>query len=237
MSVEHQARNLEEQFSDIEVATYDEIKKCQIDTDQFKTRLIALPLAYKDEHKAFLQKFNSDLDSPDLFVVWEKLNRYWSFLNYTMLENLIQRLGYKDLIIKMKAYVKALQSFRQNTRLCDFSKCYPSLREKETNLNLKEVVIHYHLEWETCTLEDLDIKHGHVLRKFHLPVFATTLKEILRGSVAITWSLPKEFVSHTKEQLKNPDMMEFCKEHCILSISVDGVKCHYSDSASGNGKW
>ena len=229
-SVQSQANDLEDQFNDIAVKTYDKISESGMSVGRFKTRLKSLRIEYRDEHEEFLQKMNSEFEqSPTLDGIWDKLSGYWSFLNYTLLENLIYRLGYRDLKKDMNEYLKSLQSFQYNTRLCDFARYYSALKKKEVSADLKDFVIRIELNWETCTLEDLDKLHGHILRKFHLPSFSTTLKELLTGSLIITWSLPSELASHVKDQLKRPDMMAFYKEHSILSISIDGDEHSYGN--------
>ena len=201
---------------------------------RFKARLTTLPIEYRDEHEEFFKKFEKEFEeSPTLDGIWGKLSRYWSFLNYTLLENLIRHLGYRDLRLEMDRYLISLREFQCNTRLCDFARHYPAFRRRNAEPDLMELVVRIELNWDSCTLGDLDKVHGHLLRKFHLPTFSTTLKELLGGSLIVTWSLPSELVSHVKAQLKNPDdMMPFYKEHGILSINIDGEEFSFSASSA-----
>lgn len=203
----------------------------------FKTGLITLPLAHREEHGSFIQSFLTDFDqSLDHYGLWMKLSTYWSFLNYALLDNLIEHLEENcDLRGKMDTYLKSLQQFQMNTSLSDFAKWYLALRKKATNTTSKNFVVHCDLDWETCTLEDLNKLHVHILHKFHLPSFSMTLEEVKNGCLIITWSIPSELVSHVREQLKNPDIMTFYKEQRILSISIDGKEFSYSASLDRNG--
>lgn len=196
---------------------------------QFKARLRGLPIDCKDEHCFLDEEISPSLTIDD---IWGKLSKYWSFLNYTLLESLINLLEFHDLIKEMVSFLQSLESFRQKTHLCDFAKCCRAWREKCCE---DFFMIHLELNWETCTLEDLHRLHGHILRKFHLPSFSMTLEEIKNGCLIITWSILSELATHVKEMLRGPDMLTFFKEQRILSISIDCKETSYSASLDGSG--
>ena len=50
---------------------------------------------------------------------------------------------------------------------------------KGVESDLKKFVVHVQLDWETCTLEDVDKLHDGIIRRFHLPSFSINLKELL----------------------------------------------------------
>lgn len=201
--------------------------------DEFKVRLHALPIKYSDEYNFFKQMYKELDRSTNLDELWAKLSEYWTFLNYSLLENLIRRLNDSNLREEMEDYLNSLQSFRNSTRLSYFVKYYP-FPKKYMKSNLKSMVVRSQLDWETCTLEDVDRLEGKIFRKFHLPTFPLILEEFLPGSLIIRWSLPSELAAHVEEQLKSTDIMVFNKENNILSISVDdrdnsdknGELCH-----------
>lgn len=235
-TIRQQAQDLEEQFGDIEVQTYDKICESGISVGQFKARLKALPLGYRSEHGAFFEKLNEDLGQiTTVDGIWDKLSSYWSFLNYTLLESLIQRLKYDDLKEEMSKYITSLRSFQKATLACDFSRYYSPLKEKNINADLKNLVVHFHLSWRICTLEDVIKLQGNILRRFHLPSFVAEVKKILAASLIVSWLLPKEIAMLIKEHLKSTDMTMYYVENGILSISIDGEECINFSSSSGKG--
>ena len=151
-----QIQDLEDDFNDISIRTYDKIKK-DYTVHQFKVRLMTLPIKCKEEHKDFFQQIENELENESTIdIIWMKLSKYWDFMNYTLLENLIRNIGDRSLKQNMKSYLSSLESFRRNTRLCDFAKHCP---------DLKEFVLHPELDWETCTLEQLKELIGHTNHK------------------------------------------------------------------------
>ena len=222
-------QQLEYEFGDIVIKTYDKLKEMDIDVGRFRARLITLPFEYKEEHKDFFQQIEDELEKESTVdCIWNKLSKYWNFLNYTLLENLIHHLGDRVLKRKMDDYLSSLKEFQCSTRLCDFAKCCPAIENRPSETDLKRFVIDLSLEWETCTLEKIEELKGHIIRKFLLPSFALILEKVSHGSLIITWLLPAKIASSLMETLENIDTREFCKEHRIDSITVDGKECKYS---------
>ena len=222
-------KQLENNFGDIVIKTYDILKMMDIDVGRFRARLITLPFEYKEEHKDFFQQIEDELEKESTIdCIWYKLSKYWNFLNYTLLENLIHHLDDHALKRKMDDYLSSLKEFQCSTRLCDFAKCCLAIEKRPSEADLKKFVIDLNLEWETCTLEKLEELKGHIIRKFLLPSFALILEKVSHGSLIITWLLPAKIVLRLMETLENIDTGEFCKEHRINSINVDGKECKYS---------
>ena len=219
---------LEDEFNDIAVQTYDKLREMEV--DRFTARLISLPFEYKEEHKEFFQQIRDELEKESMKRIWSKLSEYWNFLNYTLLENLIRRLGDHILKQKMNSYLNALKEFQSSTRLCDFAECCQEVGDRPSEADLKMFVLNLKLEWETCTLEQLEELKGHIIRKFLLPSFTIILKKVSHGSLIIVWLLPAQIASSLIETLENIDTREFCKEHGIESITIDDKECKYSAS-------
>ena len=57
------------------------------------------------------------------------------------------------------------------------------------------------------------------------------LEEVKPGCIHVTWTIPKFIAASLKESVENvedAEMMEFCKELGIMSITIDGEECKYS---------
>ena len=133
--------------------------------------------------------------------------------------------GSKDLKQNMGSYNRNLQSFRKATRFCDFIDCWPSRVEPPPGKELKEFVTKVGYNWEDCTLEDLDMLQGVIIRKFFLPQFALRLKEIKPGSIIITWLIPVPFEKAVLETIQSTSS-EFFVEQKLESITIDGQDCY-----------
>ena len=227
-TISQQTQDLEDEFNDISIRTYDKIEK-DYTVNRFKARLMTLPIKYKEEHKEFFEQMAKELDGESTInCIWRKLSEYWNFMNYTLLENLIRNIGDHSLKQNMKSYLSSLESFRRNTRLCDFAEHCPVVESRPSEADLKEFVLHLKLDWETCTLEQLEELKGHIIRKFLLPSFALILKKVSHGSLIVTWLLPAQIASTLVQDLENTDNKGFFKEHKIECMTIDGKEYKYS---------
>ena len=227
-TISQQTQDLEDEFNDISIRTYDKIEK-DYTVNRFKARLMTLPIKYKEEHKEFFEQMAKELDGESTInCIWRKLSEYWNFMNYTLLENLIRNIRDQTLKQNMKSYLSSLESFRRNTRLCDFAKHCPVVESRPSEADLKEFVLHLKLDWETCTLEQLEELKGHIIRKFLLPSFALILKKVSHGSLIVTWLLPAQITSTLVQDLENTDNKGFFKEHKIECMTIDGKEYKYS---------
>ena len=200
-----------------------------MNASSLKARLTSILAKYKGEHDKFFQELDQDFDEcSSVDNIWTKLNKYWDYMNWTLLESFIRRLRDPHLREAMDSYKATLKSFQKRTRLCDFAKCPPREKVKEVRPHLKKFVLNLKLDWKVCTLEDLDNLKGHIIRKFNLPKFCVILQSVKLGSVVVTWALPNALAKRLKTDLENTDLSEFYKEHGILSITIDGELCKYS---------
>ena len=227
--IPQQTQDLEDEFMDVSIQTYDKIIEKDIDVNRFKARLMTLPIKYKEEHEDFFKQIENELEKESTInSIWIKLSKYWNFMNYTLLENLIRNIGDRSLKQNMKSYLSSLETFRRNTRLCDFAEHCPAVESRPSEADLKEFVLHLKLDWETCTLEQLEELKGHIIRKFLLPSFALILKKVSHGSLIVTWLLPAQIASTLVQDLENTDNKGFFKEHKIECMTIDGKEYKYS---------
>ena len=228
-SLEEQIQSLEDQFSEIALQTFDKIKEKKLDVSQFRARLVTVPIKYRHSIKYRLEsdiKKDTSIDH-----IWMKLSRYWDFLNYTLLENLVKRFGDHTLKANMINYVKRLKEFRSTTRVCIFAKYCTKVNKKLSEHDLQDFVLKFKKKcWEECTLEDLENVKENISHKFFLPSFVMNLKDTQPGSIVVTWTLPTLIASAIMEILEITYVSEFCNENGIESITIDGRKIIYPPS-------
>ena len=231
-SLEEQIQSLEDQFSEIALQTFDKIKEKKLDVSQFRARLVTVPIKYREHHEEFFQRLESDIKKDtSIDHIWMKLSRYWDFLNYTLLENLVKRFGDHTLKSDMDNYVKRLKEFRSTTRVCIFAKYCTKVNKKLSEHDLQDFILKLKKKcWEECTLEDLENVKENISHKFFLPSFMMNLKDIQPGSIVVTWTLPTLIASAIMEILETTYVSEFCNENGIESITIDGKEIIYSPS-------
>ena len=201
----------------------------KVSFELFTARLANLSIEHMEVHKEFFDNIYSEITKDStVFKVWMRLSTYWNFLNYPLLEKVVIKFGDKDLKTDMEDYKKELKEFRCRTRLCDFAKYSITINENLSEQNLKKLTIKLHQDWETCTLEDLEKLTGKITQKFFLPSFTMSLSEMEQACIIVTWAVPAMIAVSLKENIENSDMGEFCKEHWIMAIFIDGQECKYS---------
>ena len=221
-SVKQHVNQLEDCFVELTECTYEILVEKGIDVHRLHARLVSLDVFRRHEHQEFVDKHLMNIDQNMTFNnLWARLGSYWDFLNFDLLEHIINKFGSEDLKQKMKSYKHDLQSFRRSTRLCDFIDCWPVRGQTPPETELRRFVVKVGHHWDSCTLEDLETLKGVITRKLFLPGFALQLEEIMKGSITITWLIPVPFVKTLMEAIETTGS-EFFLEQKIETITIDG---------------
>ena len=124
----------------------------------FRSSFLSLDVSRKREHHEFIHEQLMKMDKEATFdEIWEKLTDYWNFLNFDLLEYIVDKFDIEELKQKIEFYEHDLQLFRKATRLCDFINCWPVRGEPSlgTQLDLRDFIAKMKHDWDSCTLEDL----------------------------------------------------------------------------------
>ena len=91
--------------------------------DTFKVRLISMDVDGVEYHVPFLKEIAHKHES--VVNIWMDLSPYLNFLNYEILQHILQKFKDSALQIRMDMYIEKIRKFFKTTRLCDFLKCWP----------------------------------------------------------------------------------------------------------------
>ena len=94
-----------------------------------------LPVSAHPQHRSLIEEKLTNIQPPVTFEnIWSILNLYWDYLNYGLLQHVINKCGSKDLKQQMQDYVDELSTFKQTTRLCEFieSRTWQILRQNSS---------------------------------------------------------------------------------------------------------
>ncbi len=220
--IRKEADELECQFSEMTDHTADIIRRKEISVTVFKRCLIRLPVRNREQHREFLESVWPQVSDATLDDVWFKLEMYWDFLNYTLLEHLVNKFGDEGLRLKMEGYKNNLKEFRCQTRLCDFAEQFKDVNKCLMEIDTQKFVVKLAKNWEECTLEDLENWRKNITQKLLLPSFALILREINTGSVSVTWAIPAVFAGPLTENMETMDLRDLFEVNGIISMSIDG---------------
>ena len=151
-SVKQHVSQLEDRFLELTECTYELLVDRSIDVNRLRARLVSLDVSRKHEHQEFINNHLMNVDQKMTFTdLWARLGNYWDFLNFDLLEHVINKFGSEDLKKEIKSYKHNLQSFRRSTRLCDFIDCWPVRGQSPPKTELREFVTKVGRQWENCT--------------------------------------------------------------------------------------
>ena len=226
-TVEDQVKIFEDEFGDLVEKAYQEVRK-EIEPSVFLSRVTYLPVAARTQHRSFVAENLTNIPPPVTFEkIWPILNLYWDFLNYGLLEHVINKNGSEDLKLKMQTYINDLSEFKQGTLLCDFIHSWP-FRDDKSPLeeSLKQLVVKMKQKWSQCTLQDVESFKKVLIQKFFLPEYDMILKDAMEGCVCVTW-LISHFIAMLLQNLTNT-APELFKEHKIDAVTIDGEDVYLS---------
>ena len=185
------------------------------------SRVTCLPVSVRPQHRSFIEEKLINIPPPVTFEnIWSILNLYWDFLNYGLLEHVINQCGSEELKQQMQDYVHELSTFKQTTRLCDFIKSWPCRDDGPPEDRLKKVVVKMKHDWSQCTLHDVESFKKALVHKFFLPEFDILLQKAERGCVCVTWLTSPSIATLLQENLANIET-EYFKNHGINAMTIE----------------
>ena len=220
-TVEEQVQYFESKFGNLVNKACGEVKG-NIQPHIFLSLVTCLPVSARTQHRSFIKKNLTKIPPPVTFEnIWSILNLYWDFLNYGLLEHVINQCGSECLKQQMQEYVHQLSAFKKTTRLCDFIESWPCRDDGPPEDRLKKVVVKMRHEWSQCTLRDVESFKKALVHKFFLPEFDVLLQNAERGCVCVTWLTSPSIATLLQQNLVNIET-EFFKKHGIDAVTIDG---------------
>lgn len=211
---------LETLFGKLSECTSDHIREKKIPFDLFLNRLTNLHFRSRQQHKEFLLDLFSGVSTVD--KAWAKLNLYWDFLNYSLLDHLVYKFGNQALMSSMEVYKMKLKAFRLRTRVCDFTEYFNIRQKNVVYAGLKNIEAELKKKWEECTLQDLEEWKENITQGLLLPSFVLILQGLNPGCVCVMWAIPAVFAESVMRIMETMDTKDFYMKHDIISLRIDG---------------
>ena len=214
---------LEAEFEELKDDVFESVKKQPVDT--FKVRLTSFSVRDKEYFMEFMKEIIHKKRS--VTDIWVALNKFFDFLNYSILQHVLTKFKNRALQRRMDAYKEKMYTFFRRTRLCDFLQCWPSCTHDPPVKEFKDFVAKSRKDWDTFTLHDLENLKGRLATKLLLPKFVFLLEKASKGCLEVIFSIPPSLVEQLQAEVKNTPLREFVEME-IESITVDGVVCYES---------
>ena len=226
-----QVDSLGKEFAKLKDDVYEAIQSQPV--GRFKVRLTSLdPKKQKHHEKALTEIVSNKQTIED---IWIKLSFYMNFLNYELLEHILDKFkddvpkgddeDYARLQERMREYIAKLTDFFQSTRVCDFAELWPALADSPPKSDLRQFIVKCNKPWDSCTLYDLEqIKDG-LARKLLLPKYSLFLQSAHESSITVVFSVHLSLVAQLQSDIQSTELNVFA-EMDIETITVDGVVCY-----------
>ena len=222
MQLREEIKLIQEMFIELKDDIFESVKNKPVDT--FKVRLVSMDVDGVEYHVPFLKEIAQKHDS--VVNIWIDLSQYLNFLNYEILQHILQKFKDDALQERMDSYIEKIKKFFKTTRLCDFLKCWPVRGKTPPEEDLRKfLTTKTTKDWNSCTLEDLDNVRQNLAKRLLLPSFALDPADASEGCVSMTYSIPPSLVTQLQDGIRNTPLNVF-REMKIETITVDGVVCY-----------
>lgn len=211
---------LEKNFDDLVLHAQDDMIFNKVDVRHLRHSITRLPGDLKDEHEQFLKEEKEEIRKAekveDVFFTAEG---YWDFLNYSLLQHLIDRHATDKIKDEMEEHDDRIKVFRKETFLCTFSKAYKR-KPKQVDHKFREMVTEHDMDWSVATLEVVEQFRNCVCSELSLRKFCLQLAAVTLGSVVITWLVSASLVAYIEKAIKfNSQCLRI---YHVSHITVDG---------------
>ena len=205
---------LEAKFEELVTKSQKTVNDTHVTVREVCSKVTLLPLSLKESHSNFIKEnipvFTSAKSIDELFY---HFNLYWDYLNYTLLQHIVEMYGDEETKGMMQEYVADVTAFRKETLLYVFWKVCPP-KYMGTPSGLKALLSTHKQFAPHSTLEEVEKFRCEFAENYSLPKFVLILRQIEKGSVIITWFLPAMFKLH--ERVKGGGA--FLEKHHIDSL-------------------
>ena len=217
---------MEIKFDQLLDKTQDGLVDNNIPLQKLKRCITRLPAHIKDQHFHFIKENLSEIkESKCVEDIFLSLHLYWNFLNYTLLERIVNEFGNNDTKAAMAKYVSELVTFRKATKLSDFISHWPCTRRVPPDMS--RLVIEMEKDWSNCTLEHVEQFRRTLTQELLLPSFAVLLRDAEQGCISYTWLIPSSIVKLLSKDIHNIKLGWF-KKHNIQRLAIDGQDLYSS---------
>ena len=172
----------------------------------------------------------------DIFSVLNE-NFAWSFLDYYLLERIVQKYGTEELKKTMVEYSNELSNFRRKTTVSKLMSLWydPNLPPKYEEC--KEIVLRKKWDPDHFTLDKLEklrYRTHQLLKEIPLSEAALVLYQAKYGSIVITWIVHIDLVPKFKVAF-DQCVLEgvYFKENSIITVELDGEVYMSMERVSG----
>ena len=226
--MELQIKVFESKFQDLNVGARKELEERHNSrgVEIVEDKLSSLPRSIAKEHQKYVNSvIKRKHPFTNLRLFFEHLNLYcWNFLEYHVLESLIDSKCSEELREEMSKYAKGIERFRQKTTVSDFIKCARHLvKKRPIPPRFKKVTLEHAINPDIFTLAELDAFRKDTLESLHLKLSecAFQVYRIKHGCVIVKWMIPEDFAGSLSDFFNSDAGLELLHKHQVERLKID----------------
>ena len=225
----------EGQFYSLQESAQAELTRKGVTVQDFRQSLARLSSSIKAEHEKFVkEKYDTFQKAKSIEEIFVHLNFYLGFIDFSLLEHIIDHFGSSDLKTKMSQYSMDMVQFRKTTTVAEI---FPHLSGRpEPPPEYVKLEMEFDYDPHTYTLEDLEQARLKLGREFSLSKFALFLVKIVSGSVVLVCILPEGMVCADMQEQNNSFLdLKLVRLHlnnkCLYHIDLSRKFAHNINNA------
>ena len=226
MEIKAEIHRLENKFSNLTFNAQEDMISNEVEVRHLRQSFFLRPGDLRSEHKSFVKENKAELKGAesieDLFITADE---YWDFLNFSLLQHLINRHASEEIKVEVVEYCQQIRSFRKKTQLNIFSKVYQRKEVKKVDNNFCKIITEHNIDWSTATLEYVETFRNQLCSELSLYEFSLQVALLISGSVVITWLVPQSLVEYFLKSVKlNGRSLKdhHLKDHHVTKFMIDG---------------
>ena len=230
LAVESQIKEFERKFQDLNIEARKELEETHNSrcVEIVEDNLSSLPRSIAMEHHKYVSSIiKRKHPFTNLRLFFNHLNLYcWNFLEYHVLESLIESKCSKELREKMSGYARDVEKFRQKTTISDFIRCARHLVKKRTiPPHFKKVTLEHAVDPDVYTLAELDAFRKDTLESLHLKLSECAFQVYLikHGCIIVKWMIPEDFAGSLSDFFSGEDGLEILCRHKVEKLKIDKI--------------
>ncbi len=192
---------------------------------EFRQTLMTLPSPITSENEDFIiSKYPLFEDAKSIESIFVYLNFYLSFIDFSLLEHIIEQFGSDSLKRDMSSYAKDMRHFRMNTPVSEALDHLPRNSDLPAGYSRLKAKFAYNVQ--TATLEDVDTYRKGLAKRCLLSPLVLSLFDLQESSLLVTWLVPAAVGAMISDQVQKKTA-SFFLSNSILKLSLEG-ECLYS---------
>jgi hypothetical protein len=159
---------------------------------------------------------------PQIFQ-WLTLNGCWSFLNFYLLESIVDRYGDAALKSRVTTFKEEMRDFKRDMKLADFLPAWSGRCPHVPASGFEPIILRVNKDWSDCTLAEVAKMEGFLESRFLINRFILRFANGHYGSVVIMWLVPSHAIPFLKERIMAIGTKSFSEEGIVEMIFSDNL--------------